>query len=237
MREPLRVVIAEDNYLVREGTRRLLEDSGEVEVLASVSNAEELLQAVDGLRPDAVLTDIRMPPTHQVEGIDAAHAIRERYPRIGVVVLSQHSDVAYAIQLFKNGTGGLGYLLKARVGELDDLLHALREVAAGRSVVDAGVVERLVESRSRQAESPIRFLSGREVDVLREMAAGKSNGSIADSLHLSESSVEKYVNSIFSKLGLAEERSVSRRVAAVLAYLRDTGRGSTTDPTFKPENG
>ena len=220
MRERLRVIIAEDNYLVREGTRRLLEDSGEIDVVASVSNAEELLQAVEGLRPDAVLTDIRMPPNHRVEGIDAAHAIRARHPHIGVVVLSQHSDAAYAIQLLEAGTDGLGYLLKTRVGELDELLHALREVAAGRSVVDAGVVERLVDHRSRQAQSPVRLLSSRELDVLREMAEGKSNGSIAESLHLSESSVEKYVNSIFSKLGLSEERPLSRRVAAVLAYLR-----------------
>jgi DNA-binding NarL/FixJ family response regulator len=220
MPDRLRVVIAEDNYLVREGTRRLLEDSGEVEVLASVSNAEELLRAVEGLRPDAVLTDIRMPPGHQVEGIEAAHAIRKLYPGIGVVVLSQHSDAAYAVQLLKDGTEGVGYLLKARVGELDELLYALREVAAGRSVVDSGVVERLVDFRVRQAESPLKLLSERELEVLREMAEGKSNSSIAGGLHLSESSVEKYVNSIFSKLGLSEERLLSRRVAAVLAYLR-----------------
>lgn len=220
MPDRLRVVIAEDNYLVREGTRRLLEDSGEVDVLASVGNAEELLQVVDRLRPDAVLTDIRMPPGHQVEGVEAAHAIRKRHPEIGVVVLSQHSDVAYAVQLLKDGTEGLAYLLKTRVGELDELLHALREVAVGHSVVDSGVVERLVDHRSRQAESPLRLLSEREIEVLREMAEGKSNAAIAGALHLSESSVEKYVNSIFSKLGLSEERLLSRRVAAVLAYLR-----------------
>ena len=220
MPDRLRVVIAEDNYLVREGTKRLLEDSGEVEVLAAVSNAEELLRAVDDMRPDAVLTDIRMPPGHQVEGIEAAHAIRKKHPAIGVVVLSQHSDAAYAVQLLKDGTEGLAYLLKTRVGELDELLHALREVSAGRSVVDSGVVERLVDYRSRQAESPLRLLSEREVEVLREMAEGKSNSSIARGLHLSESSVEKYVNTIFSKLGLSEERLLSRRVAAVLAYLR-----------------
>jgi DNA-binding NarL/FixJ family response regulator len=222
MAERLRIIIAEDNYLVREGTRRLLEDSGAVDVLATVSTADELLQAVEALRPDVVLTDIRMPPGHQVEGIEAAHAIRERYPAIGVVVLSQHSDAAYAVQLLKDGTDGLGYLLKTRIGELDELLRALREVAAGRSVVDPGVVERLVDYRSRQVESPLRLLSPREVDVLREMAEGKSNSSIAAGLHLSESSVEKYVNSIFSKLGLSEERLLSRRVAAVLAYLRTT---------------
>jgi DNA-binding NarL/FixJ family response regulator len=220
MAERLRIVIAEDNFLVREGTRRLLEDSGEVEVLAAVNNSDELLSAVEILRPDAVLTDIRMPPGHQVEGIEAAHLIRKRFPAIGVVVLSQHSDAAYAVQLLGEGTEGLGYLLKARVGELQELLHALREVAAGRSVIDPGVVERLIELRSRQAESPVRLLSERELEVLREMAEGKSNASIAGSLHLSESSVEKYVNTIFSKLGLNEERSLSRRVAAVLTYLR-----------------
>lgn len=235
MADRIRVVIAEDNYLVREGTRRLLEESGEVEVLASVSTADELLQAVDGLRPDAVLTDIRMPPGHHMEGIEAAHTIRERHPGTGVLVLSQHSDVAYAIRLFKGGTDGLGYLLKTRVGDLDELLHALREVSGGRSVVDAGVVERLVDHRSRQAESPIQTLSTREVEVLREMAEGKSNGSIAETLHLSESSVEKYVNSIFSKLGLAEERSVSRRVAAVLTYLRGTSVGPGADPSHKAD--
>lgn len=229
MPERIRVVIAEDNYLVREGTRRLLEDSGEVDVLASVSTAEELLQAVDGLRPDAVLTDIRMPPGHRVEGIEAAHAIRRRHPDIGVVVLSQHSDVAYAIHLLKNGTDGLGYLLKSRVGELDELLHALREVSAGRSVIDPGVVERLVDYRARQADSTLGRLGAREIEVLREMAEGKSNSAIGEVLHLSESSVEKYVNSIFSKLGLTEERSVSRRVAAVLAYLHDAERPSSAD--------
>jgi|GEM_PF-167392 len=227
VRERLRIVIAEDNYLVREGTRRLLEDSGEVDVLASVSTAEELLEVVDGLRPDVVLTDIRMPPAHHLEGIQAAHSIRQRHPRIGVVVLSQHSDATYALQLFKSGTEGLGYLLKSRVGELDELLHALREVAAGRSVIDPGVVERLVDYRARQTESPLRMLSEREVDVLREMAEGKSNPTIAEALHLSESSVEKYINTIFSKLGLSEERSVSRRVAAVLTYLHDVNSPTT----------
>jgi DNA-binding NarL/FixJ family response regulator len=199
----------------------LLEDSGAVDVLAGVGNAEELLEAVGALAPAAVLTDIRMPPGHQVEGIDAAHAIRARYPSVGVVVLSQYSDATYAVRLFRNGTDGLGYLLKSNVGEVDDLVHALREVALGRSVVDAGVVERLVQFRTRQAESPVRGLAPRELEVLREMAEGKTNGAIAESLHLSESAIEKHVNAIFSKLSLSEERKLSRRVAAVLTYLRD----------------
>ncbi|MGB8651589.1 MAG: response regulator transcription factor [Mycobacteriales bacterium] len=221
MPDLLPIVIAEDNYLVREGTRKLLEDSGEIDVLACVGDAAELLDAVRDLQPRAVLTDIRMPPTHQTEGIDAAHTIRDRYPDVGVVVLSQYSDATYAVQLFRNGTGGLGYLLKASVGELDELVSALREVAAGRSVVDARVVERLVDFRTRQAESSLRALTPREIEVLREMAEGKTNGAIATSLHLSESAIEKHVNAIFVKLQLTEERSISRRVAAVLAYLRD----------------
>ena len=221
MADRMRIVIAEDNYLVREGTRRLLEDSGEVDVLACVGTSDELLTAVSQLRPDAVLTDIRMPPGHQTEGIDAAHSIRQSYPQIGVVVLSQYSDASYAVQLFRDGTDGLGYLLKASVGELDDLLHALREVTSGRSVVDARVVELLVEQRIRQARSPLSALGPRELDVLKEMAEGKTNAVIGESLHLSESAIEKYVNAIFSKLGLSEERKISRRVAAVLAYLRN----------------
>jgi len=221
MPDPLRVVIAEDNYLVREGTRRLLEDSGHVHVLAGVGDGAELLAAVAALHPDAVLTDIRMPPGHAVEGIDAAHEIRQRFPQVGVVVLSQYSDAAYAVQLFKDGTDGLGYLLKTSIGDLDDLIRALREVVAGRSVVDSRVVERLVDHRTRQAESAVQLLGPREIDVLREMAEGKTNATIAESLHLSESAIEKYVNSIFSKLGLSEERKLSRRVAAVLTYLRN----------------
>jgi DNA-binding NarL/FixJ family response regulator len=223
----LAVVIAEDNFLVREGTRRLLEDSGEVEVLAGVSTGVELLDAVERLQPSVVLTDIRMPPTHHVEGIDAAHAIRSRFPEVGVVVLSQYSDAAYALQLFRDGTDGLGYLLKSSVGELDELVHALREVSLGRSVVDARVVERLVDFRSRQSQSSLRALTPRELEVLREMAEGKTNGAIAESLHLSESAIEKYVNVIFAKLHLSEERKLSRRVAAVLAYLRDSPASGT----------
>jgi DNA-binding NarL/FixJ family response regulator len=228
--ERLRIVIAEDNYLVREGTRRLLEESGEVEVLASVGTAPELLSAVDALRPDAVLTDIRMPPENQTDGIDAAHQIRRAHPSIGVVVLSQHSEASYAVQLLKDGTGGLAYLLKTKVGEIDELLRALREVAEGRSVVDPTVVERLVDFRARQEQSPLRSLTEREISVLREMAEGKSNGAIAIALHLSESSVEKYVNTVFSKLGLSEERAVSRRVAAVLTYLRDAEHAPAGQP-------
>jgi DNA-binding NarL/FixJ family response regulator len=223
----LRVVLAEDNYLVREGTRRLLEDSGEVQVLAAVGDPDALQEAVREHRPDAVLTDIRMPPGHSMEGIDAARRIRQEHPGIGVVVLSQYSDAAYATELFRDGTDGLGYLLKVSIGDLDELVAALRAVAEGRSAVDPGVVSRLVEQRVRQDESRLRTLTARELDVLREMAEGRTNAAIAARLHLSESAIEKHANSLFAKLGLGEDRAVSKRVAAVLAYLRSPAEGST----------
>jgi DNA-binding NarL/FixJ family response regulator len=218
MPDPLRIVLAEDNYLVREGTRRLLEDSGEVDVVAAVGNAEELRDAVRRFAPRAVLTDIRMPPSHHMEGIEAAHAIRREHPGIGVVVLSQHTDEAYAFALFRDGTAGLAYLLKDRLGDTEELIRALREVTRGGSVIDPVVVEGLVARRTRAARSPLAGLTPREVDVLREMAQGKTNAGIERALLLSSSTVEKHVSSIFDKLGFAEE-PVHRRVAAVLAFL------------------
>ncbi len=222
MTRPMRVVIAEDNYLVREGTRRLLEDSGEVEVVAAVGDAVQLREAVEQLTPDAVITDIRMPPGHGTEGIEAALALRRDHPGVGVIVLSQYSDAAYATELFRDGTEGLGYLLKMSIGDLDELLAALRSVVAGRSVVDPAVVERLVEQRVRQGTSRLNALAPREREVLREMAEGRTNAAIGARLHLSESAIEKYVNAIFTKLELGAATGVSRRVAAVLAYLRET---------------
>jgi DNA-binding NarL/FixJ family response regulator len=219
MADQLRVVLAEDNYLVREGTRRLLEDSGEIDVVAAVGNAEELRDAVRRFAPQAVLTDIRMPPGHHMEGIEAAHAIRRDHPGTGVVVLSQHTDEVYAFALLRDGTGGLAYLLKDRLGDVEDLIHALREVSRGGSVIDPVVVEGLVGRRTRAARSPLAALTTRELDVLREMAQGKTNAGIEQALHLSSSTVEKHVNSIFGKLGLGEE-PVHRRVAAVIAFLR-----------------
>jgi len=221
MSEPLKVVIAEDNYLVREGTRRLLEDSGGVRVIAAVGTAEELLDAVARLRPDVVITDIRMPPGHRMEGIEAAHAIRKAHPGVGVVVLSQHADEAYAFELLKFGTQGLAYLLKDRIGDVDELLRAVTEVQAGRSVIEPKVVEALVARRARLDGSPVARLTPRELEVLQQMAEGKANSGIAKSLFLSESAVEKHINAIFSKLGLIEEPQVHRRVSAVLAFLRD----------------
>jgi DNA-binding NarL/FixJ family response regulator len=227
MPEPLRVVLADDNYLVREGTRRLLEESGAVAVAAAVGSAPELLDAVARTSPDVVLTDIRMPVPgasgRSMEGIEAAHEIKARIPAVGVVILSQYADEAYAFELFRNGTAGLAYLLKDRVGDLAQLLAALQAVAAGGSVIDPQVVEALVARRARLQESPLSRMTPRELDVLREMAQGHGNAGIAGRLALSESSVEKYVNSIFAKLGLTTENQVNRRVAAVLAFLRDAG--------------
>ena len=231
----LRIVIADDNYLVREGTRRLLEDSGEVTVQAAVGSAPELLDAVRRSRPDAVLTDIRMPPPSAdpapaMEGIDAAHAIKKTAPGVGVVILSQYADESYAFELFRNGTAGLAYLLKDRVGDLRQLLGALREVTAGGSVIDPQVVDALVSRRARLQTSPLSRLTPRELDVLREMAQGRGNAGIAGALHLSESSVEKHVNAIFAKLDLASEQQVHRRVAAVLTFLRDAGLRQRQEP-------
>lgn len=220
MSERLRVVVAEDNWLVREGLRRLLADSGAVDVLATVGTAGELRDAVRQLRPDAVLTDIRMPPGHHMEGIEAAYAIRAEHPDVGVAVLSQHTDASYAFTLFRDGTAGLAYLLKDRLDDVEDLVRALREVARGGSVIDSLVVETLVARRTRTAASPLGSLTPRELDVLREMAQGKTNAGIEAAVHLSASTVEKHVNSIFSKLGLAEQ-PVHRRVSAVLAFLRE----------------
>ncbi len=224
MSEPLRVIIAEDNYLVREGTRRLLEAAGDVKVLAAVSNADELLDGVARLAPDAVLTDIRMPPSHHMEGIEAAHVIREQHPHVGVVVLSQHADEAYAFQLLKKGTAGLAYLLKERIGDRSELLRALRETVAGRSVIDPIVVEALVARKARLASSRLRELNERELEVLNQMAQGKTNPAIAETLSLSNSAIEKHINAIFSKLGLSQEAQVHRRVAAVLTFLREGER-------------
>jgi DNA-binding NarL/FixJ family response regulator len=216
----MRVVIAEDHYIVREGIRRLLEESREVVVVAAVGTADELLERVSAQQPDAVMTDIRMPPGHHMEGIEAAHAIRSEHPSVGVVVLSQYAHESYAFSLLEKGTAGLAYLLKDRVGELDQLLHALREVCAGRSVIDARVVDALVQRQARRAQSGLENLTARERDVLHEMAQGKNNAGIAEALVLSASAVEKHVSSIFAKLGRPDEAGVDRRVAAVLKFLQ-----------------
>ena len=220
----IRVVFAEDNYLVREGTAALLATSGEVELVGTAASRDELLTAVDDLAPDAVLTDIRMPPTGTNEGIEAAKLIRAAHPQIGVVVLSQFADEDYAYDLLKDGAGGLGYLLKERVADVEELVRALTEVSHGGSVLDPKVVEALVAAKERMAHSPLALLTDREREVLAHMAQGQNNGAIARSLFLTERAVEKHINSLFHKLGLTEEPDVHRRVMAVLAFLQDTDR-------------
>jgi DNA-binding NarL/FixJ family response regulator len=224
----VKVVIAEDHYLVREGTRRLLESSGQVEVLAALESTVALLDAVERVRPDVVITDIRMPPTHQMEGIDAAHAIRSTHVDVGVVVLSQYVNPLYAFELFRNGTSGLAYLLKDRVGDLEELLRALGQVATGGSVIDPKVVEGLLARRQEPVHSLLETLTSRELEVLSEMAQGKSNAAISDALYVSPSAVEKHINAIFAKLMLSSDDGAQhRRVAAVLTFLRNQDlRGS-----------
>ncbi len=219
----MRIVFAEDNYLVREGTRALLETVEGVELVASVGDAEELLAAVGEHRPDVVLTDIRMPPTHTDEGIRAAKRIRAEHPAIGVVVLSQFVEDAYAYELLKDGAEKLGYILKERIADLDELVRALKAVDEGGSFLDPRVVEALLARTSVLADSPLAHLTERERDVLSAMATGKNNAAIAAGLFLSERAVEKHINSLFSKLGLSGETKVHRRVMAVLAFLRQEG--------------
>ena len=225
---PLRVVFAEDNYLVREGTSALLGSTSDVELVAAVSDLDSLLAAVDEHRPDAVLTDIRMPPTNTTEGIEAARRIRAEHPEIGVVVLSQYAEEDYAYELLRDGAAGLGYLLKERVADVDELVRALHEVARGGSVLDPKVVEGLVSRRERVARSPLGQLTEREQEVLTHMAQGQNNAAIAKAMFLTERAVEKHINSLFHKLGLTEETDVHRRVMAVLAFLRETGQPATS---------
>jgi DNA-binding NarL/FixJ family response regulator len=219
----LRLVFAEDNYLVREGVGALLREVDDVELVGTATNLPELLDAVATHRPDVVLTDIRMPPTNSMEGIEAARRIRVEHPGTGVVVLSQFADDDYAYELLKDGASGLGYLLKERVSEIDELVRALKDVSAGGSVLDPTVVESLVRRRSTKT-SPLERLTEREREVLQQIAEGKNNTSIADALFLSPRAVEKHINAIFHKLGLSEETHVHRRVMAVLTFLRGTGR-------------
>ena len=217
----IRVVLAEDSLIVREGIQRLLELDADVEVVAGCGDLDSLMEAVESERPDVVLTDIRMPPDSTDEGIRAARALRESHPDLGVVVLSQYSEPAYALALLETGSDGRAYLLKDRVDDRSQLVGAIRSVADGGSYVDPKVVERLVGAKSASERSPLAELTPRELDVLREMAHGANNAAIATALVVTERSVEKYVHTIFAKLGLTWEENVNRRVKAVLVYLAE----------------
>jgi DNA-binding NarL/FixJ family response regulator len=219
---PIRLVLAEDHYLVREGVRRLLETHPDMEIAAACGDLDSLLAAVDAARPDVVITDVRMPPGGTDEGIRAAERLRETHPEVGVVVLSQYANPTYVLALLEGGSARRAYLLKERVKDLEQLVDAIRAVAEGGSVIDPKVVEALVAENARAEESPLNQLTSRERDVLREMAEGKNNAAIADALFLTERSVEKVIHSIFLKLGLTWETAVHKRVKAVILFLAES---------------
>jgi len=215
----VKVALAEDNVLLREGISRLVAANKDFELVGVASDLPQLLALAAERVPDVVVTDIRMPPTGTDEGIQAASWLRQHYPRTGVVVLSQYVAPKYAVALLEHGSAGRAYLLKERVGSVDELARAIRAVAGGGSVIDHMVVDELVKARSQEHSSGMSLLTARESQILAEMAQGKSNSAIAGALYVTERAVEKHTNSIFAKLGLSEEKDVNRRVKAVLVYL------------------
>jgi DNA-binding NarL/FixJ family response regulator len=222
----VRLVLADDNLLVREGLQQLLSDADGVRVVGVCADLDELLRTIDEHAPDVVVTDIRMPPTRTDEGIQAAARLRNSHPAVGVVVLSQYAEPAYVLELLDSGSDGRAYLLKERVHDRGQLSTAIRTVAAGGSVIDPKLVEVLVTARAAAERSPLRELTAREREVLAEIAEGKSNAAIAESLVLTKRGVEKHINSIFMKLNLAGAEDVSKRVKATLLFLSDTSLGA-----------
>jgi DNA-binding NarL/FixJ family response regulator len=223
---PLRVVLAEDSYLVREALAHLLAGTPEVELVAVCENADELMAAVESEVPDVVLTDIRMPPSLEDEGIAVANRLRETHPGMGVVVVSQYAMPQFALALLERGSDGRAYLLKERLSDRAQLVAALRAVAEGGSVVDAKVVESLIAARARADASPVADLTPREREILSEIAQGKTNQAIAEQLFLTKRAVEKHINAIFVKLGLTNAEDFSRRVKAALIYLAQESDGT-----------
>jgi DNA-binding NarL/FixJ family response regulator len=221
----IRVTVAEDSMLVREGLARVLATVDDLEVAALCADYDELMASIANDAPDVVLTDIRMPPTNSDEGIRAATQLRETHPSVGVVVLSQYVEPDYAVTLLDEGSEGRAYLLKERVADPDELARAIREVAAGGSVVDPKVVDTLVAARARPKESPLRWLTPRETEVLAEIAQGKNNAAVGAALGLSERAVEKHINALFAMLNVSHDPEVHRRVMAVLMYLAETDGG------------
>jgi DNA-binding NarL/FixJ family response regulator len=225
---PFRLVLAEDSVLMREGIRTLIELEDDLDLVAVGEDLDHLLELVHTHDPDVVLTDIRMPPTGTDEGIRAAQLLRESHPETGVVVLSQHLEPSYALMLFDSGARGRGYLLKESVSDGEQLARAIRDVASGGSVVDPKVVDVLLEARAA-SRSPVATLTPRERDTLAEMAMGKNNAAIAETLMLSDRAVEKHISAVFAKLGLGEEHAVHRRVTAVLLYLANQNKLGTAN--------
>jgi DNA-binding NarL/FixJ family response regulator len=227
----LRVALGEDSLLVREGIQQLLAVDPEIEIVAAAADLPSLREACERERPDVVVTDIRMPPTSTDEGIQLAAELRDLDPTIGVVVLSQFSDPIYALALLERGSDRRAYLLKERVHNRAELMAAIRAVAAGGSLIDPKIVEALVTARGRSERSPLNELTSRETEVLAEIAQGKSNSAIAESLFLTKRAVEKHINSIFLKLGLADTEDVSKRVKAALMFLAE---GETAERRIVP---
>jgi DNA-binding NarL/FixJ family response regulator len=215
------IAVADDSLIVREGIAQLLAGHPEIEVVASCQDFDSLIAAVDDELPDVVVTDIRMPPTHTDEGIRLAALLRERHPDVGVVVLSNYAEAGFALALLDSGSEGRAYLLKERIHSRTQLAAAIQSVAAGGSVMDPKIVEPLVTAKSRAVRSPLTELTAREREVLSEIAQGKSNAAIADSLVLTKRAVEKHINSIFLKLDLSDSEDISKRVKATLVFLAD----------------
>jgi DNA-binding NarL/FixJ family response regulator len=217
---PTTLLIAEDDYLVREGARAVLDAHPRLSVLGTATDPAEVEVLLDQHQPDVVILDIRMPPTFTTEGIELAHRIRASGRGIGIVVLSQHADPEYAIELLRDGSDGVAYLLKERLGDADRLVQAIEEVRSGGSMLDPRIVEALLEAQRRRTASKLAGLTPRELEVLALMASGRGNAAIARELSITDRSVEKHSNAIFRKLGLSEELDLNRRVAAVLFYLQ-----------------
>lgn len=220
----VRIVLAEDNFLLREGVRAMLAGSESIDVVSCCGDLTETLTAIDDLVPDVVLTDIRMPPTRRDEGIVIAAHCRRQFPTMGVVLLSQYAEASYVRTLLTEGTQGRGYLLKERVADLDDLVAAVSAVAAGGSAIDPKVVETLVSGRSLAGDTDLARLTPRERDVLARIAQGRTNAAIAAELFLTQHAVEKHINAIFTKLGLSGDRTNHPRVRATLMYLAEGQR-------------
>jgi DNA-binding NarL/FixJ family response regulator len=213
------VVIADDNLLIREGVAHVLDRVRDVKLVGVARDYHELLEKIEEHKPDLVLTDIRMPPSHRTEGLSVSDYLHDSDPETGVIILSQYADPQYALALLKRGSARRGYLLKDRIGNRDELADAIRQVAAGGSVIDPQVVEKLVEAQRADQRSPLRSLTPREHEVLAEVASGKSNAAIALSLVISKRAVERHIGAIFDKLDLPGEAEASRRVAAALVFL------------------
>jgi DNA-binding NarL/FixJ family response regulator len=215
----IRVILAEDNYLAREGIVRVLESIEDIDLVAAYGDLEEVRTGIESARPDVVVTDIRMPPSHTDEGIRLADELRTKQPAVGVVVLSQHTDPLYAFALFDGGAARRAYLLKDRVRDRAELGRAVREVANGGSVVDPRIVEGLLSMNRHSERTPLEELTPRELEILGLIAEGRSNSAIAEQLVVTKRAVERHINAIFRKLELEESEETSRRVKATLLYL------------------